>query len=378
MKRGLILALSLLLVPLSSFGATVEGQRSLVLTEPPLGNAYLTGLDVSVDAPVYGDLTALGGSVIVRAPVEGDLLALGGTLDVEAPVRGDVRSVGPRVIINSSVDGDLVTVGGAVLISGRSQELQAVGATIRSTGGTVGKAAFYGTEVYLSGEYGGDVTVQASDRIVIGEGTIIHGKFKYNAPSEVSIPESAVIDGGATYVGGASYIPSSEEARTFDVIGTLVFFFVKALAMMVVAGLIVGLFPALSKKLVTLSLELRPKRFMLTASLGALLLVFTPLLILVLLVSFVGFGVALLLSALYMLLLLLSYVYAGFLLGAWIFRITKKRMSASWRVAVLGAFLLYVLSYVPLVGMSVAIVLMVVSAGVLSVTAYKFAFTRQP
>lgn len=376
MKRGLILALSLLLVPVSVGAATVEGQRSLVLTEPPLGNAYLTGLDVSVDVPVLGDLTALGGSVIIKSPVEGDLLIMGGTLDVEAPVKGDVRSLAPRVIINSSVGGDLVTVGGVVLISGKSQELQAVGATIRSTGGTTGKATFYGTEVYLSGEYGGDVTVSASDRIVVGEGTVIHGVFKYNAPSEVAIPESATISGGATYVGGASYIPSSEEARTFDLIGVLVFFFVKALAMMVVAGLIVGLFPVLSKKLVTTSLELRPKKFILTALLGALLLVCTPLLILILLVSFVGFGVALLLSALYMLLLLLSYVYAGFLLGAWTFRVAKKRMSASWRVAVFGAFLLYVLSYLPLLGMGIAVVLMVVSAGVLSVTAYKFAFTR--
>ena len=376
MKRGSILALALLLLPWSSLGATVEGQRSLVLTEPPLGNAYFTGLDVSVDAPVKGDLTVLGGSVIVNVPVEGDLLIAGGTLDVEAPIKGDVRSLAPRVIINSSVGGDLVTVGGVVLISGTSKELQAVGATIRSTGGTTGKATFYGTEVYISGEYGGDVTVQASDRIVIGEGTVIHGVFKYNAPSEVSIPASATITGGAVYVGGASYVPSSEEARTFDVIGMFVFFFVKALAMMVVAGLIVGLFPTLSKKLVTTSLELRPKKFVLTALLGTLLLVCTPLVILILLVSFVGFGVALLLSALYMLLLLLSYVYAGFLLGAWIFKLAKKRMSASWRVAILGAFLLYVLSYLPFLGMGIAVMLMLVSAGVLSITAYTFAFTR--
>lgn len=376
MKRGTILALSLLLLPLSVFGATVEGQRSLVLTEPPLGNAYLTGLEVIVDAPVLGDLTALALSTIVKNPVTGDLLLAGGTLDVEAPVRGDLRAVGARVIVNDDVSGDLVTVGGVVLISGKAKELQAVGATIRATGGTTENATLYGTEVYLSGEYGGDVTVTASDRIIVGEGTSIKGAFKYNAPSEVTIPVSATIQGGATYIGGASYIPSSKEADIYDRIGMFVFFLVKALAMMVVAGLIVGLFPALSKKLVSLSLALPPKKFALTALLGAVLLLLTPLAILILLVSFVGFGVALLISALYVLLFLLSYVYAGFLLGAWIVRAVKKRMSSSFKVALLGAFLLYLLSHVPYVGMVIVLLLMLVSAGVLSITAYKFAFTR--
>lgn len=375
MKRSFALA-ALLLVPLFASASTLETGRTLVLSDASTTNAYLAGTDITVVAPLAGDLLAAGATVAVNGPIAGDAMAAAGSVDIEKPVAGDVRVLGGKVTVNAPVGGDLIAAGGTVVASSSARDTRIAAGTVRLSG-AAGPVVIYGSDVTLSGTFAGDVTVQASDRITLMSGTHIRGALRYNAPEQITVPPTAAVDGGASYIGASTFLPTTQEAKTFAIAGATILFIVHLLAALVLAGLLAGLFPAFAERVAERTIADRsPGRFVLMALLGFALTVATPVLIFLLLVSFVGIGVALLLLALYGLFLVLAYVYAGILAGAALAHGLLKRYVITWKEAVLGMLVLYFIGVIPVLGFLVKFVLMMAAGGAIASLAYAFAFRR--
>lgn len=374
MKRVIPLAL-FFLIPAGLFAATVESAKTLVVSEPPAGNAYTFGGDLTVAAPVTGDLTAAGGSVVISSPVSGDALIAGGSVEVRKPVAGDLRVAGGRVMVEDAVAGDLVAIGGTVDVKSSPSFAWIAGAKVSLEQGAKGPVTVYGSAVTLAGTFAGDVTVTASDRITLAEGTVIHGALHYDAPQQADIPVNAKIDGGVTYT-GKSYLPTTAEAQSFAIAGAGIFFLIRILAAIIAAGLIAGLFPRFSQAVADRTLSYSVSRFILLALLGFGVLVAAPVLILVLLVSFAGAGIAFVLLAAYVLLLLISYLYAAVIAGAALTRQITKRTAFYWRDAVVGMLALSIISLVPVIGTFVFFILLAAAAGAIVSLFYRFAYPR--
>lgn len=373
--RTTLIALFLLLAPVSTTAATFLVDRTLVVTEPPTENAYVSGATVRIDAPVSGDLAAAAGTLVILEEIMGDALLVGGTLELTAGVLGDVRAVGGHVSIKKDVKGDVVVGGGAISISGNVTEAHLAGGTVAMTGGAKGPVRIYGANVFLAGEFSHDVDVVASDHIDLAEGTVIRGKLRYNAPQEASIPASAQV-GEVVYTGSSSFLPTVEEAKTFAVAGAGVFFVVSLISGLVAVGLLAGLFPAYSHAVSDKALFSGLRKFLLLFLLGFAIMVATPVLLLLLAVSVVGMGVGLLLGAAYLLLLMLAYLSAGILAGSALARGAFKRPIASWRFAMLGMLALELIAVVPGVGSLVVFVLSATAAGAIASLAFGLAFPR--
>ena len=374
MMRHLALLVVVLLLPLGGYAATLQADESVNVSISPAGNAYLAGTEVRVDAPLPGDLLAAAGQLHISASVLGDVLGVGGTVTVAAPITGDARVVGGRVHIDSDVGGELALFGGSIIVTGAVHEVRAAGGTVELRSGATGPVDIYGGSVVLGGEFNGNVRVFASDHLSLAEGTIIHGTLDYNAPQEAGIPPSALIDGGTNYVGSSSFLPTAEEARTFAIAGLGIFFAVRLAAAMLAAGLIAGLFPVFARRVVEETLTRSIRHFVLRALLGLCVFVVTPFLLLLLVVSFVGIGIAALLGALYVLLLLLAYLYAAVLVGSAVMRTVMKRQDVTWKGAVLGMGILGIIGLAPFLGFVIAFILSSAALGSMLVIFYRFAF----
>ncbi|HEX2792353.1 MAG TPA: hypothetical protein VHO23_01375 [Candidatus Paceibacterota bacterium] len=377
MTRNLALLALAFLLPLCTLASTVETSRSLVVSGAIPDNAYLSGTDVNVTVALPADVMAAGGTLTLQAPVAGDAMLVGGTVDVKGPVAGDARILGGRVVVEDRIGGDLVVAGQSVLVMGSASSTRIAGGSVRLTGGSDGPVHIYGADVYLSGTFDGDVNVVASDSVTLGEGTVIRGALKYNAPQEATLPLSATVDGGVAYTGSFAYLPTNEEARTFALAGASVLFVVRIVAALIAVGLLAGLFPALSRSLIDTALVRSPRRFVLHALLGFAILIATPVFMLLLALSFVGLGVAFMLALLYLLLLMLGYLGAGILAGALLSRLILKKPYVSWRGAVLGMLALHIIGLVPAVGFLATLALALVAMGALLLIFYRFAFTRE-
>ena len=369
------LALLLLLAPLPLFAATLQADETLDVSVSPEDNAYLAGAEVRVAAPLPADLLAAGGTLEVSADIAGDALLGGGSVSISAPVGGDVRAVGGQVSISSDVGGDVAALGGYVALSGKASEIQVAGGSVEITNGASGPVTVYGGTVVLAGEFTGNVRVVASDRITLAEGTIIAGDFEYNAPQQAVIPVSASIGGEVRYIGSSSFLPTAEEAQTFALAGVGILFVVRLVAGALAAGLLVGLFPGVARTVALTPLQ-KPSQFMRSFLIGFVVLLATPIAVVLLLASFVGIGIAALVGAGYLLLLLLSYLYAAAIAGALLMRVARKEFSVSWKSAVLGTIVLYLLGLVPGLGFLVSFALSAVALGSFSEVAYRFAFNR--
>jgi hypothetical protein len=374
--RALPLALILLgLAPVALCAATVEGSRSLVVSEPVSDNAYLYGGDLTVTAPITGDLAALGGTLSVAAPVSGDALLGGGTVEVKKPITGDARVVGARIHMEDLIGGDLMAAGGSVVVDSVPAFAWIVGEKVWMNKGATGPVTIYGSDVNLAGMYGGDVHVVASDALTLAEGTVIHGTLHYDAPQQADIPTSAVVAGGVSYT-GKSFLPTTQEAQTFAIAGATIFFFVRILAVVIAAGLITGLFPSFAQAVADQTLGRSPKRFVLLTLLGFGVIVATPVFFLLLLASFAGAAVAFILIAAYALLLLLSYMYAAVIAGSALARTILKRPFVYWRDGVFGMLALSIITLIPVLGWLVALVLFAAATGTIVTLFYRYVFPK--
>lgn len=374
MRLTLSLLLALSLLPLGVQAATVAADDALTISEASSGNAYLAGANVRVTAPVTGDVSALAADVIMLAPVSGDALLTGGTIEAGGPVGGDLRAFGGRVSVKGNVEGDIFVTGGVVRISGKGSDLRAFGINVEVTGGSNGPTTIYGSTVTLAGDFTGDVQVFASDRLTLLPNAHIEGALEYDAPQQADIQEGAIIDGDVAYTGSASFLPTKEEAQTFAIAGAGLFLIVRILSGMLASALIAGLFPAFATDVANRVLMRSSRKFILLTLLGFAIIVATPILGFFLAVSFVGFGIALLLGAAYLLLLLISFLTAGILVGALLTRLILKRMRATWRASLLGMLVLSLVSLLPVVGIPILVILSAASAGAIVASGYRFAF----
>jgi len=381
MKKTILILLVALCIPTSVFAArapsTFSAGSSLLVASSSPGNAYAAGASVVLTAPVSGDFLAGGGSVITIAPILGDTLLFGGSVQVRAPISGDLRAAGGNILIEKPVAGDVAAFGYSVIDTDHAGgSVFIIAANVALKDGASGPVIIYGNNIALEGTFADNVTVIASGRVSLAPDTAIHGMLSYQAPEPATIPESAAITGGVEYT-SASYLPDPGTSRILALVSVGLFLLVRTLGALILAGLFAGLFPRFAEVIVEQAYESRARSILLTMLLGFAILVAAPILLVLLSLTFVGIGLAFLLSVLYVLLVLLSVIYAGILLGSMFARRFAHRDTILWRDGVLGMLALSFIILVPVVGGFVVFLLTLFTAGTLLQLFFHFAFPHE-
>lgn len=370
------LALPVLILTLCLSGATAHAAPLTVASGATASssNVYEVGASVIVAAPVARDLTAVGGTIVEAAEVAGDTLLLGGSVAVRAPSKGDLRLIAGNAIIEHPVAGDLAALALRLHVEAPVTGSVSVGALSATLSrGATGPVVMYGNAITLGGEFGGDVRVVAGDRLTLLPGTKIKGTLTYQAPVPATIPDSAAVQGSISYT-AASYLPGVGVSKTLALVSIGIFLFARVLASLILAGLLAGLFPRFAEAVIDEVYDKRARRFLLTALLGFAAVVATPILILLLALTFIGLGLAILLAIAYALLILLALIYAGILTGGVFARRFFYRDTVRWSDGVLGTLALSLVALVPVVGMLLVLVLASLAAGALLQIVFRFAF----
>ncbi len=381
MRSILIILIVALLLPTSSYAArspaSFSSARSLIVASSSQGNAYFAGVSVVSTAMVSGDLSAIGGSIVVAAPVSGDELLLAGSIHSRARVGGDFRAVGGNITIEEAIAGDIIAFGYSVNDSSRvGGNVFIIAANTTIANGASGPVAIYGNNILLSGDFANNVDIVAIGRVALAASTTIAGTLSYQAPEPAIIPESAVILGGVEYT-NASYLPDAGTSRILAFVSIGFFLFVRIVGALILTGLLAGLFPRLAETMTERAYTARPSRILLTVLLGFAVFVVTPVLFLILALTFVGIGLALILFISYLFITLLSLAYAGILLGSLFARRYMKRETVLWHDGVFGMLALSLTALIPYVGVFIVLALATFSAGALLLIFFRFAFPHE-
>lgn len=318
----LLLAVGLIL-PAPVLAARLEAGDQFIIPagESVSGNTYVASGNVNLAGQVVGDLYTAAGTNAITGQVTDDVAVIGGNTVISGHVGGDVRVIGGQVVITGSIGGDVLVMAGSLTLSGA----------------VLGDVDFIGGRLVITetGTVGGGVTYRSDRRAQISEQAVIAGDITYDQTLAEKL--------GLLKEAGSSAAFKSTLLALFGA-----WLFLK-LIMLIFAGLVLlWLLPEAVER-ISEAANQAPGRSLLIGFIAALLM---PLLALVLLITVVGMPLALLIVLSYAGLMLLSALLSGLWLGAWLDHYFFKRRS--WRftpvTAISGIIILFLLSYLPVVG----------------------------
>lgn len=368
MRSSLLLLVPFLLtLPMAPVSAETRVGDTIVIRQAVPEDLYAVGGRLQIDASVAGDAVLAAGSVDIEGDIDGDVSAAGGQIAIAGGVGDDLRAAGGEVSLRGFVTDHAAIVGGVV----RIEEGSAIAGHTWISAGSLDMAGQVGADLrvfartaVISGQIQGNVEITARE-IRIDPGTVIGGHLVWHSEQPPLIAEDVLILGDVA--GEAAPVDEFPETAAPVFSGWAL-----GIAILVAAAGVFWLSPSLVERSGAL-LSASPAR---TLVIGAGAAVLTPLLIVVLFVSVLGWLLGLLLLAAYVLAVLLSGLL-GLLMLAQLLRIRTMAQepvpatgrSLDWRVVLLllpvTVFALLVQS-VPVLGTLFSLLVMLAGFGALA------------
>jgi hypothetical protein len=364
---ALLIGLSLFLAPFSLHAQDAGRARNAVATDMGMDH-FAAGENVTVSAPVAGDLLAAGRAVACDGNVGGDAVLAGGTVQMNCVVAQNAYAAGGDVTVDGTVSHNARVAGGNVQVApaARINGGLTVAAGNTHMNGTVGdylQAA--GGTLFIDGSVGGNVEASVS-QLELGPKALIMGRLRYRSPNELRQ------DPAARVLGGIEYIPTRQGVSRARGLARFLFFlfFVWTLGLIVLVTVLILLMPRLIGGVVQ-TLESRPG---VSVLLGFALLICIPVASLILLITLVGAPLALVVMAAYCVLLIVGYVVTGAAVGDWLWkRMRRAATTTGPRVlaAIVGIIILTVLGSIPVLGSLVVFAALLFGLGALGLRIYQ-------
>ena len=321
---------------------------------------YLAGAQVDLYASVNGDVVIAGGQLNLEGDISADVTAAGGTISLRGPVADDARLAGGDIRVAGRIGDDLVAAGGRIHISpdasiGGSAWLS--GGELRIDGNVVEELRASGGRVIIAGKVNGNVELWA-DEIVIEDTAAISGNLHYRSAHPASIASGARIDGEVIYTPVEGHLKPVIAGAIFAMLALL-------FSIIITAVLLYILFPEF---FLQVSQSLRDQTW-LSLAIGLAVFAGVPVLMLILFSTAIGVWLALMLLAIYLLLLPLGYFVGAMFVGnAGLGVLHKTEVSKTLRALALAVaiLILAVINLVPLLGSLVNWLVLLAGIGALS------------
>jgi cytoskeletal protein CcmA (bactofilin family) len=320
---------------------------------------------VDVLATVEGDVVVAGGRIMVGERIRGDVMAAGGSVSVRADIGDDVRLAGGDVMLSGAVGDDAIAAGGNVTLApdGRVNGRAWFSGGRIDVAGTIGrelKAA--GGRIVLSGRVKGDVILRGR-AISILDGAIIDGNLVYRSPREAEIASGAQIHGTISH--------EPVERHLGAIVAAVAGVGIVVLLSLIVTGSVLFLMFPRSIETALTAIRAEPWKCL---GLGLAVFAATPVVVSVLFMTVIGWLPAIVISALYLLLVLAGFLTGVFYVGSlglgWLGR---DAVSRAWRLwsFVAALIVLTLLGLVPLLGALLLFVLILLGEGALMLGMYR-------
>jgi hypothetical protein len=295
-----------------------------------------TGRGPTVMDSVPGDVILMGRDVLFSGSAGGDYLGTGGEQKIGGRIHGSIRAAGGHTHITAAVDRNVTIAGGSVVLDsaadiGRNAYLFA--GEVNVSGTVRGSLLASGGSVTLNGVVGRDVEISGGE-LHVGPRAQIAGNLRYRVPAR-----RVHIDPAARISGTVIAVPVSR--------GWGVWRWLWMLGFLVAGAVAVALFPRFSAE----SAELVAQRPVRSGIVGLGWIILAAVAIVIAAITVIGIPLALLTTALYLVLVYLGRVPLAVWLGSLLVqgRAGPGREGALLNFLV-GGLLLLVVQMVPVVG----------------------------
>jgi cytoskeletal protein CcmA (bactofilin family) len=341
---GVAAAIAALLVPATLLAASAGSNVTLAKSETHNGTYYALGQTVTLDGNVNGDVVCAGQEVTINGSVSGDVICGAQTLTVNGPVSGSIRVAGQTVNLNGTVGRNVTAAAQTLeLNSGAkiSGEIAVAGQTVVVSAPIAQLMYAAAQDLTLNSAVAGDVNAEMS-AFHLGPDAKVAGSFTYTSSDSFAIDKTQVAGDVVHHVKAKPAARQHSTAAAW--LGRLLYWIVSATASMLLA---VWLVPRLIRS-VTNQMLRRPQA---SFGWGALGIIVVPVLLFVMMLTVIGIPLALILTALWVGILLVSGAFSGVALGQLILGRKTADQEFLVRSALIGVPLVEIVLAVPWLGL---------------------------
>lgn len=340
-----------LIVAIAGLALAQQSNQILRIEQPVSHDIYAAKREISVRSTIDGDLVAAGQRIFVDGDITGDIIVAAQEIEIRGAVSDDVRASGQNVRITAPVAGHVVAAGQYVAIH------QAVGDwawltanTVKVHGKVGGDLRIRATTIEIDSEVDGNIEA-IGGALNLGPNAVVRGEVRWRSENDADIDPGAQIDGDFV----KESIPDDADER--DSRSGIVFTIGLIIAVAVLFLLFAGPLRRSADRMV-----LHPG---VSVALGFAVLVSTPILALILLISRFGAWLGLAVLGVYFATLLIGVLIGLFAVSDVTLRKFRPQ-PATWQ-ALAAIFVTVVavglLSKVPYLGTIVVLLIWLLGIG---------------
>ncbi len=323
---------------------------------------WVSAQTINIGGNTSNDLFAVATTIDLNGTFHGDAWGCGDSISTAGIFQNDLRLASRTAQVSGTLYGSLIAMGNTVKIERTAilyQDALCLGENVILEGSVQGDVRIIAQRVTLGGRVGGDVSIAAQD-IVILPGTIIDGNLSYTAPKELVLSPSVILSGELTRTFEAAPV---KQLLKPNLIGHFLF----GIAALVTGLVFMGLFPRYTGGSV---MALRNSRGI-CMLIGFAALFMLPVTAFLLLFTFIGTPLSILLFLFYLILLYLSKIVVALAIGTAILR--RKEFSKRTAAAplALGLLLIYALTCIAAASMLINILIIIFGLGALLLALFK-------
>ncbi len=323
------------------------------------GTTFASGSEVNVNGIINGDLFVAGKNIYIKGKVNGSVFAAGQNIEIEGEIENNIYSAGSFLNLSSKNMGDVFLAGQNISISDQASIERDLftGSSKIFSGGNIGRNFFGSAEnMIINGSVGKNANISAGN-LKLEDSAQINGDLYYRSDNQADISSESSIAGNTEWKRAD---PEPKKAIiSFGVFNRIFFSMISALLI----WLIVKLFkPDLWPDLAA-NIAISPVR---TSGIGALTLIVTPVIAIILMISIIAIPLGAILGILYGISIYLSTIISSVFIGY----IISKRFDWTeihkgiW-IFLLGLLIIYILELIPFVGFLVRFIVAAAGIGAL-------------
>lgn len=304
-------------------------------------NVYLTGEDVNLTDWVIGSVFIIGKNVTIESQIPGDVFVIADqvTFKESTYVEGNIFVLANKVQVDAILY-DLYACANSVNIS--------------ETGFIYRDLRVSANELTIQGKVRRDLEANVNKLNIVSDGSlIIYGDVTYTSKQEASIPEGSV----------AGEVNFTKES--VDVLG----YVLKVIATLVLVSLVLLVGFIIAPKGLEKLERVMKIRLLPAILVGLLAIIVIPIISIILMLTVIGVKAALVVLAVYGLLLVLAFSMTCIALGKLLAnKFTKNSKLMQFLMVILSTAVLIGLGFIPYIGFVINLIITVIGVGLLVTT----------
>ena len=355
---------ALLLVSLNAQAIEFIQTNQFVITEMESmpEESWISAQSITINGSVSNDLFASASVMELNGTFHGDAWCAGDNITGAGIFLNSARLISRITQIQGTHYGSLTAVGTTVKIDRTAilyGDLLCLGENVIIEGSVSGKTKVLAQRITLGGQINGDISIAAQE-IVILPGTMINGNLSYQAPNELVLSPSVILNGELQ----RRFSPAPVRRLMKKNLGG---HFMFGLAALITGLVFAGLFPRYTGTTLHLLRESRG----LCSLAGFAGLVMLPMGAFFLILTVVALPLSILIFLFYCILLYLSKIAVALWIGSAILR--RKEFNKQKVIAplALGLLILYTLTSFTAAAMMINILITILGLGALLIALFK-------